>query len=108
MAQGVAKGRNLTWSAAAPSAAAAKPKGTKGWNTWAPAFAGDDCMFTFNFQHDMDEQAKELGWKEPQKVFHLFADAPATRTRGVGTSSVDARAVMTRARARSDACGWRT
>jgi hypothetical protein len=52
------------------------------WNTWAPAFAGDDCLFTFNFQHDMDEQAKALGWKEPQKVFHLFADAPATRTRG--------------------------
>ena len=52
------------------------------WNTWAPAFAGDDCMFSFNFQRDMDEQAEALGWTKPQKVFHLFADAPATRTRG--------------------------
>ena len=52
------------------------------WNTWAPAFAGDDCAFMYNFQSWMDEQAEKRGWKTPQKVFHLFAEAPATPIRG--------------------------
>lgn len=48
------------------------------FNPWAPGYAGEDGSIDVDFQALMDERAKKLGWKTPQRVFHLFRQCAFT------------------------------